>query len=411
LHSFNTTSARLSTSRSHTLSSPTRRWHSLLAVSALAALTACGGNNAADEPPATGAVTSPTSPTSDTSDTSDTIDTIDTSDSADTGNPAGTDTNDQAAAAPRIKWRGVNLAGAEFTPNTLPGTYGHQYIYPSVSSVDYYKTKGMNLVRLPFLWERLQPTLNGAFDAAELARLKAFVDGTTAKGVTVLIDPHNYARYRQQVIGSTAVPYAAFGNLWSRLATVFKGNPRVMFGLMNEPTGLATESWVSAANEAIRRIRATGATNTITVPGNAWSGAHSWAANWYGTPNAQAMLQVTDSGRNMLIEAHQYLDSDSSGTSPVCTSPTIGAERLATFTAWLRANGKRGLLGELAGANNATCKQALAGMLAYMESNNDVWAGWTYWAGGPWWGDSMFNIEPANGVDRPMMATLQPYLD
>jgi endoglucanase len=400
LHSFNTTSTR--SSSSHTHSSPPRRWHSLLAVSALAALTACGGNNAADEPAAPPAASADlASPATDAP----------APGSDDTGNLAGNDGNAQAAAAPLIKWRGVNLAGAEFTPNTLPGTYGHQYIYPNVNSVDYYKTKGMNLVRLPFLWERLQPTLNSSFDANELARLKAFVDSTTAKGVSVLIDPHNYARYRQQVIGSTAVPYTAFGDFWSRLATVFKGNPRVLFGLMNEPYGMATESWVSAANEAIRRIRATGATNTIAVPGNGWSGAHSWAANWYGTPNAQAMLQITDSGRNMVIEAHQYLDADSSGTSPVCTSPTIGAQRLAVFTAWLRANGKRGLLGELAGANNDTCKQALAGMLAYMESNSDVWAGWTYWAGGPWWGDSMFNIEPTNGVDRPMMATLQPYLD
>jgi endoglucanase len=180
---------------------------------------------------------------------------------------------------------------------------------------------------------------------------------------------------------------------------------------MNEPYNMATENWVSAANEAIRRIRATGATNTIAVPGNGYSGAHSWAANWYGTPNAQVMLQVVDSGRNMVFEAHQYLDSDSSGTSATCTSATIGSQRLAAFTAWLRTNGKRGLLGEFAGANNDTCKQALANMLSYMETNNDVWAGWTYWAGGPWWGDSMFNVEPANGVDRPLMSVLQPYLD
>ncbi|HET7792079.1 MAG TPA: glycoside hydrolase family 5 protein [Rhizobacter sp.] len=310
----------------------------------------------------------------------------------------------------RIKWRGLSLAAAEFAPGTLPGTYGRTYIYPSVNSIDYFQAKGMNFVRLPFLWERLQPTLNGAFDAAELSRLKAFVDGATAKGITVLIDPHNYARYRSQVIGSAGVPYAAFGDFWSRLSSVFKSNPRVLFGLMNEPYNMATENWVSAANEAIRRIRATGATNTIAVPGNGYSGAHSWSSNWYGTPNAQAMLQVVDSGNNMVIEVHQYLDANSSGTSPTCTSSTVGAQRLTAFTAWLRANGRRGLLGEFAGANNDTCKQALSGMLAYMEANADVWSGWAYWAGGPWWGSEMFNIEPAAGVDKPQMAVLQPYL-
>jgi endoglucanase len=356
-------------------------------------LTACGGNDAADDAPVAalddgGAQVATSSDETSTS-----------------------PLEAAAATAPRIKWRGVNLAGAEFSSSALPGKYGYEYVYPSVNSVAYYQAKGMNLVRLPFLWERLQPTLNGPLDATELARLKGFVDGATAKGMTVLIDPHNYARYRSQVIGSAGVPYTAFGDFWSRLATVFKGNPRVLFGLMNEPHGMATENWVSAANEAIRRIRATGAANTIAVPGNAYSGAHSWTANWYGTPNAQVMLKVVDSGRNMVFEAHQYLDSDSSGTSPTCTSATIGSQRLAAFTAWLRANGKRGLLGEFAGANNDTCKKALANMLNYMETNNDVWVGWTYWAGGPWWGDSMFNVEPAQGVEKPLMSVLQPYLD
>ncbi|HEX3140807.1 MAG TPA: glycoside hydrolase family 5 protein [Rhizobacter sp.] len=321
-----------------------------------------------------------------------------------TGNPA-------AAAPPLIKWRGVNLAGAEFSSSVLPGRPGWEYIYPSIDSVDYYKNKGMNLVRLPFLWERLQPALYGDFNAAELSYLKGFVNGATAKGMTVLIDPHNYARYRSQVIGSAAVPYSAFGDFWWRLALEFKFNRNVIFGLMNEPNEMPTETWVIAANEAIRNIRATGARQTIAVPGNGFTGAHSWASDWYGTPNAQALLRVHDSGNNMVIEAHQYLDTYSSGMSPECTSPTIGAERLVTFTNWLRTYGKRGLLGEFAGADNPTCHQALDGMLAYMEANSDVWAGWTYWAGGPWWGDSPFNLEPSNGVDRPQMATIQPYLD
>jgi endoglucanase len=363
------------------------RLRRLVALATLAALTACGGHDANDDPPAPSAAQNEP-------------------DSAELSAPQGS-----TAPVTGLRWRGVNLSGAEFTASALPGRYGHQYVYPSVSSVDYFKAKGMNLIRLPFLWERLQPTLNAPLDTAELARLKAFVDGATAKGMTVLIDPHNYARYRSQVIGSAGVPVSAFGDFWSRLATVFKGNPRVLFGVMNEPFSMATESWVSAANEAIRRIRATGATNTIAVPGNAWSGAHSWAANWYGTPNAQAMLQITDSGHNLVFEAHQYLDADSSGTSSVCTSATIGAQRLVAFTAWLRTHGKRGLLGEFAGANNDTCRQALAGMLNYMEANSDVWAGWSYWAAGPWWGDDMFSIEPANGSDKPQMNTLQPYLN
>jgi endoglucanase len=49
-------------------------------------------------------------------------------------------------------------------------------------------------------------------------------------------------------------------------------------------------------------------------------------------------------------------------------------------------------------------------MLAYMQANADVWAGWTWWAAGPWWGGYIFTIEPSNGVDDPKLTNLLPYL-
>lgn len=48
-----------------------------------------------------------------------------------------------------------------------------------------------------------------------------------------------------------------------------------------------------------------------------------------------------------LLEMHQYLDSDGSGTSDVCVSNTIGASRLADATAWLQSTGIKGFLGEI----------------------------------------------------------------
>lgn len=309
------------------------------------------------------------------------------------------------------QWRGVNLAGADFGEGSLPGTYGTHYIYPEVSSVTYFRNKGMNTIRLPFRWERLQPTLMQAFNATELGRLTTFVNGATAQGMTVVIDPHNYARWHGKIIGSSEVPNTAFADFWSRLATQFKGNNKVVFGLMNEPNNMPTEQWLSAANAAIAAIRAAGATNTITVPGNAWTGAHSWSQNWYGTPNATVMKGISDPARNVVIEVHQYLDGDSSGTSSNCVSATIGKERLENFTSWLRTNGYRAFLGEMAAGDNATCNQAMADMLTYLKSNADVWQGWTWWAAGPWWGGYMFSIEPTNGTtDKPQMKVIEPFL-
>jgi len=316
-----------------------------------------------------------------------------------------------SSAAADIRYTGVNLAGAEFGEGSLPGIYGAHYTYPTQSEVDYFRGKGLNSVRLPFRWERLQQSTNAAFNAAELTRLNTFVSATTAKGVFVILDPHNYARYYGNVVGSAAVPFSAFSNFWSRVATLYRTNDHVIFGLMNEPNSMPTETWRDAANVAINAIRVAGATNLILVPGNAWTGAHSWNDNWYGTPNATVMLTITDPANNYAFDVHQYLDSDSSGTSSQCVSATIGSQRLANFTAWCRSNGRRGFLGEVGVSTNATCLQALNNMLAYVKTNADVWLGWTYWAAGPWWGEYMFTLEPINGTtDRPQMNVLENHI-
>lgn len=309
-----------------------------------------------------------------------------------------------------LQWRGVSLAGAEFAPGRLPGAYNSDFVYPSVASVGYFKNKGMNTVRLPFLWERLQPSLNQAFDATELSRLTGFVDQVTATGVTVIIDPHNYARYRGNLIGSAQVPNAAFADLWTRLATRFKDNNKVVFGLMNEPHTMPTEQWLAGANAGLAAIRAAGATNVVTVPGNAWTGAHSWQQNWYGTANGTVMRGIVDPGRNMVFEAHQYFDADSSGTTNTCVSAAVAAERLSAFTTWLRSNGYRAVLGEFGGAANDACNRAVASALDHLQANTDVWAGWVWWAAGPWWGDYMYSIEPTGTADKPQMSVLRPYL-
>lgn len=306
-------------------------------------------------------------------------------------------------------YRGVNLEGADFG-SALPGTEGVDYVFPTTAEVDYYFAKGMNTFRVGFQWERLQRTAKGAFDVAYFTKLDALVRYATGKGAYVVLNPQNFARYYDKVIGSTAVPNAVFADLWRRLALTYKGNPRVLFGLVNEPNTMSTEQWVSAANAAIAAIRTAGATNVVLAPGNGWTGAHSWYDTWYGTSNAVAMLGIKDPGDNVLFEVHQYLDADSSGTLGSCVSTTIGRQRLTAFVGWLRANKKRGFLGELAGGRNATCYAAVSDMLTYVNAQPDVLVGWAWWAGGPWWGEYAFTLEPKSGVDRPQMAVLKPFL-
>lgn len=327
---------------------------------------------------------------------------------------------------------GVNLAGAEFQMQAwgvddVPGTYGEQYIYPSSAEVDYYIGKGVNVFRLPFSWERLQPTLNGSLDATELGRIDTVVSYATGRGASVILDPHNYARYSanapnqydKNVIG-TDVPETAFANLWSQLAGKYKDNRHVVFGLMNEPHDMDTAVWVSAANLALSEIRATGATNLVTVPGNYYTGAH----NWTTTDNATQMLNISDPGNNYVFEVHQYLDPDSSGTSEVVVSATVGVERLTDFTQWLIDNDRKAFLGEFAVANSTIGDdpsqigdEAITNMLNYMAANSNVWTGFTWWAGGSMWPPGYtpdYIIEPTDlgtgsQTDRPSMTLLEPY--
>jgi endoglucanase len=326
-----------------------------------------------------------------------------------------------------IKYAGVNLSGAEFG-SKLPGTFNTDFFYPTTAEVDYYQGRGMNIIRLPFRWERLQRTNLVALDTAELGRLTAFVSYATSNGMYVILDPHNYERYyppsvnnssSTQIIGGAQVPDSWFTDFWSRVATVFQTNNHVIFGLMNEPNTMPEAQMVTSENAAIAAIRATGATNLIFVPGNRWTGAWTWLnADGNGAANSVAMLGIVDPGSNYVFEVHQYLDSDGSGTKTNIVSADIGWQRLTNFTAWARANNVKGFLGEYAVPGAAIVAtgiggSALTNMLSYIQTNSDVWLGWTYWGGGPRWGSTpLFPIDPlniSNPIDRPVMPIIKNF--
>jgi len=179
---------------------------------------------------------------------------------------------------------------------------------------------------------------------------------------------------------------------------------------MNEPNTMSTEVWLNDANAAIAAIRAAGSTQKLFVPGNAWTGAWSWDQNWYGTPNANVMQGVRDPLGNFVIEVHLYLDSDHSGTSANCVSSTVGSQDLRIITNWLHQYNHTGFLGEWAGGRNQVCYDAINDLANFIDNNNDVWEGWTWWSAGPWWGDYIYALDPANGADRPQMQYLTPHL-
>jgi aryl-phospho-beta-D-glucosidase BglC (GH1 family) len=301
---------------------------------------------------------------------------------------------------------GVNLSGAEYNPgSTLEGT---NYVYPSDAEIDYYASKGMNVIRLPFLLERVEPVAGGPLSTTELGYIDQVVAYAATKGIDVILDPHDYGYEYGTVIGTTSASNTTFANFWGELAAHFASTPNVMFGLMNEPNAVTPTQWLASANAAIAAIRAAGATSQqILVPGTYWDTASSWVSSG----NAQVLGSgIVDPSHNFAFEVHQYLDAGQSGTSSTVVSTTIGVERLTAITQWAEATGNKLFLGEFGVASDSTSLSSMNKMLSYMAQHTDVWEGGTYWAGGPWWGSYMYSIEPTNGVDKPQMGVLDQYI-
>ncbi|OAX53710.1 glycoside hydrolase family 5 protein [Xanthomonas graminis] len=307
-----------------------------------------------------------------------------------------------------LKFAGVNLSGAEVSSSKKPGVLNVDYFYPSDADYAYFAGKGMNIVRLPVLWERLQPKPQGRLDSVQLALIKAAARQARAHHMRLILDIHNYASYHYRRIGSAAVPIKTFSDLWQRLAWEFKDDDNVVFGLMNEPHDISPGLWAAAAQSAVDTIRAAGARNLIMVPGALWSGAHSWYSTVDGESNATALASLYDPLQRTAIEVHQYLDPDSSGTSVACVSPSAATKRLVGFTNWLRKTRHIGFLGEFGASHHPVCQQALDDMLGYIEQNSRLWLGWTAWAGGAWWNvHYAFNLQPdADGREKPQMSIL-----
>jgi aryl-phospho-beta-D-glucosidase BglC (GH1 family) len=302
---------------------------------------------------------------------------------------------------------GVNLSGAEFGDN-FTGVYGVDYVYPSHADVDYFASKGLDVIRLPFIWERLQHTEFGPLNATELGRLDDVVNYATSKGLKVVFDVQDFGYGFNNLIGSAGTPNSAFADFWGKLAAHFKTNSNVIFGLMNEPHDQSASAWLASANSAIAAIRGAGATQEILVPGSYWDGAWTWTT----TDNAAVIgTGVQDPLHNYAFEVHQYLDPDGGGELPGTSSTTLGVERLTAITQWAESTGNHLFLGEVGVSTDATSLTALNLMLDYMGQHSGVWQGVTYWSGGSSWPpDYMFSIEPQNGVDKPQMKILVDHL-
>lgn len=300
---------------------------------------------------------------------------------------------------------GINLAGGEF--GGLKAKYGHGYIYPNPGQIDDFAKLGMNVFRLPVRWERIVAEPGGPLLETEMARIDSVVDTATARGASVIIDVHSYARFAGQPLGSPTVAAADLVSLWSNLAQRYKSNPKVIFGLMNEPVRIPAAEWAATAQAAVDAIRSRGARNLVLVPGINWSGAWTWNKRINGVSNAEAMTGFRDPEHNIAFDFHQYFDAYSSGTGPACGTEAEAARRINVATAWLVKTNNRGFLSEFGLGRSPECLVALRAVLTTLAADPH-WQGWTIWASAQWFGTYQFNLYPA--TNPPQLDVLKPFL-
>lgn len=252
--------------------------------------------------------------------------------------------------------------------------------------------------------------------ASSLTLDKTFA-GTTTDGV---------GNRTEVIIGETGhVTGAHFADVWSKIALIRQGNPKIIFELMNEPHDQDSQILVDVSNLAIEAIRSTGALNLIMVSANGWN-SFGWQA---GSENHTHMLQIEDRGRNFCFDVHHYFDNWSTGqTLNVRENPI---DSMKDFAAWAKTHGKRGFCGEFGCGGNRRGLDACRELLEFLEAeeNRDVFVGWCWWgSGGCWQPDYIYLLDPfafqysptnpdpqgsatwANAVDRPQMKLLQEYL-
>lgn len=293
---------------------------------------------------------------------------------------------------------GVNVSGME----------GSYYIVPGDSSLAYYASKGLTLVRVPFKWERLQPALYGPLNAAKLADVDTVLARAASHGQMVILDMHNYGEYNGKLIGSAEVPYAAYQDVWTKLAAHFAASPHASsiyaYDIMNEPHASATaQDWPLVAQYGINGVRAGDSTRFIMVEGRSWSSAQNWPKSNAGLAN------IVDPQKKLMFSAHcyfgtnhndQYLSYDAEHAYP-----NMGVDQVAPFVEWCKQNKVYGHIGEYGvPASDPRWNPVLQNFLQYLD-DNDISG--TYWGGG-FGSNYPLSIEPTP-ADRPQMAVLEQF--
>jgi endoglucanase len=280
-----------------------------------------------------------------------------------------------------VVYRGVNLSGAEFGVwNGAASTWR----WPLEQEWQYLSQRGHGVVRLPYLWERVQSDLTKPNDSAAMTALDRQIGWAAKYGIKVILDLHNYASYKGNLLGSVAGPTEAqFNAHWVEISKRYRYNDAVIgYGLMNEPKDMPTRDvgdgrgsqtgryrWYSWAQSTVNAIRALGDKTPIMVAGYASSVVQSWLSTNTDVTNRDIHRFVTDPIDNLYFEGHSYWGGGGTYSSSYATYNTASGQsdtpavdgitrfelsQLRAWLDWAQEAGVKVFLGEVGWPRIAT---------------------------------------------------------
>lgn len=306
---------------------------------------------------------------------------------------------------------GINICGAEFEENKLPGILHQDYAYPSENDIEYFYQQGFQLMTVPFKWERLQNTPGGELNPENIEEIKRVLQYCAPRNIKVILTMHNFGRYRldqtDHIVGDNFVTRNQFTDFWMKMARALKDQKNIYgFEIMSEPHDMGQFDWFTTAQEAINGIRKIDFNTSIIISGDNYANAENWGQY------SDQLKNLSDPANHLIYDAHCYFDKNYSGRYQE-TYENSGADeytgvmRIMPFVRWLKENNKEGTIGEYGiPDNDLRWLKLLDNFLKYLSENN---INGCYWAAGSRWNKYPLSVQPIAQEDRPQMEILQRY--
>ncbi|KAG1868488.1 glycoside hydrolase family 5 protein [Suillus subluteus] len=323
-----------------------------------------------------------------------------------------------------LQFAGVNIAGFDFgcgtdgtciISETVPPVYQLSGVDGLGQMQHFFNNDGYNVFRLPVGWQYLTYNQStSVLNETQFANYNMLVSDCLSTGAHCEIDIHNYARYDGEIIGQGGPSNEVFAQLWYNIASYWKNETNVIFGVMNEPHDIPNiTTWAEYVllvhrpqmmlrflgnKYAVTAIREAGATTQmILLPGNNYTSAETFVSS--GSAEALGMVTNPDGTfTNLIMDVHKYLDYDNSGTHAPCVTNNI-EDSWYPLTTWLRANGRQALNTETGGGDVDSCVGYISQQIAYQAAQSDVILGYLGWAAGSFATDYVLSEVPVyNGT-------------